>query len=167
MRTLSERLWSRTIKRGPAECWEWQGHRGPAGHGQIQSGLPDRRVIGAHRAAWMLTNGEIPAGLHVLHKCDNPPCCNPAHLFLGTQADNNADCRSKRRSVHFVAPNCFPRGENSHLAKITDQETREIIASVRAFIPRKMIAEVYGITVSAISKIITGKARKHLNPVTA
>jgi hypothetical protein len=166
MKTLSERLWSRVEIKGPDDCWEWTGYRGAMGHGQIQAEFPDRRITGSHRAAWMLTNGPIPDGLHVLHKCDNPPCCNPSHLFLGTQADNNRDCFKKKRSVHFVARNSWPRGDSSWRSKITDAQALEILALVKAGNPRETLAPKYGITASAITKIINGKSRKHLTQKT-
>lgn len=76
--------------------------RGQLWHGQIQDGgIPgvarSSKLITTHRAAWIVTHGPIPDGLQVLHRCDNPPCCNPAHLFLGTQLDNVSDMNAKRR----------------------------------------------------------------------
>lgn len=77
-------------------CWEWQGCRISYGYGRVRY---DGKTRFAHRVAWELTHGQIPDGLCVLHICDNPPCCNPAHLFLGTKADNNADKVSKNRQA--------------------------------------------------------------------
>lgn len=62
------------------------------------TGRANRRTVYAHRFAWEITNGPIPVGLLACHHCDNPPCCNPAHLFLGTHADNNADMNAKGRA---------------------------------------------------------------------
>jgi hypothetical protein len=75
-------------------CWEWTGTRNQKGYGQIASGGCKGM---AHRIAWTLANGPIPDGLCVLHRCDNPPCINPAHLWLGTVADNNLDKKIKGR----------------------------------------------------------------------
>jgi len=73
----------------------------PSGYGQV--GIVDGKLIRAHRLAWELTNGWIPNGLYVCHHCDNPPCCNPAHLFLGTQADNMSDMVKKRRQQRDIS----------------------------------------------------------------
>ena len=81
--TLSERLDRRLDKSG--ECWEWTGSRTPLGYGSMTY---YREHLYTHRAAWMVTNGPIPENKHVLHSCDNPPCCNPAHLHLGTPSEN-------------------------------------------------------------------------------
>ena len=77
------------------DCWEWQGGRFIKGYGQCGSKNPRDRV--AHRRAWKILVGPIPDGLEVLHKCDNPPCVRPSHLFLGTQKDNMQDCIKKNR----------------------------------------------------------------------
>ena len=96
--TLEERFWPKVDKtpgHGPTgDCWVWTGAKLPKGYGKINDGAG--HTPAAHRAAWFLTHGEYPA-LAVLHRCDTPPCCNPAHLFLGTLAENNEDMRQKGR----------------------------------------------------------------------
>ena len=94
---LSERVMSK-VRVEASGCWVWQGSAGKDGYGRMVYRLDGQRVIrGAHRVSWEVANGPIPEGMHVLHRCDNPPCVNPAHLFLGTQADNMRDMTRKGR----------------------------------------------------------------------
>ena len=94
------RFWSRVQKRGVDECWLWDGGKKPDTYGQFSVGsiqyVPSRVM-------WIIDRGEIPGDLFVLHKCDNPPCVNPAHLFLGDHQDNAADMVAKGR--HRLGPN--------------------------------------------------------------
>jgi hypothetical protein len=79
-----ERFWSYVQKRGPSDCWEWQGSRGHRGHGRFRVG---QKVKKAHRIAYMLTYGDLADDLEVGHACGNPPCCNPEHLFVATHKE--------------------------------------------------------------------------------
>jgi len=98
-----EGFWARMTTREPGQYWEWTGaRRGRDVEKGRQYGhlkLPTGVYIGAHRYAWVLTNGPIPDGLLLMHTCDNTLCCNPAHLRPGTQKDNMADMRAKGRSA--------------------------------------------------------------------
>lgn len=94
--SLAERFWSKVDRRGADECWSWTASTFRHGYGKFQLGRddehPDGRVAYAPRVAWELANGRaIPDGKVVRHHCDNPPCCNPAHLAVGTQAENTSD----------------------------------------------------------------------------
>lgn len=95
-RSLEERFWEKVDKRGPDECWLWKAGRDRNGYGHI--GVGKGRSTRAHRVSWELANGsEIPVGLLACHTCDNPPCVNPAHIFIGTMADNLQDASAKGR----------------------------------------------------------------------
>ena len=85
-----EDIWARIDRRGPEECWAYAGWRDRRGYGHFKGWL-------AHRLAWVLVHGPIPDGLNICHHCDNPPCCNPTHLFSGTTSGNHADCLKKGR----------------------------------------------------------------------
>lgn len=99
-----------------SECWEWKRTCDRDGYGRINFNGREGRT---HRAAWLLVKGEIPAGLQVLHRCDNPPCVNPSHLFLGTSLDNNRDCKAKGRTAKgtrngtHTCPESRPRGDRN------------------------------------------------------
>ena len=115
---LVDRLCKR-LHPGPNGCWEFQGSRSPKGYGRIRRGPANEAMLIAHRAMWEIVFGQIPKGLCVLHSCDNPPCANPAHLFLGTTLDNNADRDAKGRTA---------RGERVGNAKLTREKAKAIRA---------------------------------------
>lgn len=92
--SLGDRFWSKVQVAGPSDCWEWKAYRNKAGYGVF--GWTNKTTL-AHRTAWGLEFGEIPEGMCVCHTCDNPACCNPSHLFLGTHRDNMGDCQKKGR----------------------------------------------------------------------
>jgi hypothetical protein len=104
-RPLEERFWEKVARRALDECWPWLGARDRKGYGAFMmtgEGVRKHRVT-ASRLAYELAVGPIAEGLAVMHRCDNPPCCNPAHLVAGTIADNNRDMVVKGRHKGFVA----------------------------------------------------------------
>lgn len=92
---VRQRFDAKVSRCGDHECWPWKGSVTRGGYGQMW--LTGHGPTSAHRLAWLFANGPIPSGQSVLHRCDNPPCCNPVHLFLGTHADNMRDAVKKRR----------------------------------------------------------------------
>lgn len=117
--TREELFWSRLV-RTEYGCWEWPGRRTKAGYGGVSY---YKRMMGAHRLAWMLTNGPIPKGMCVCHTCDNPPCCNPDHLWLGTYKENVADCIRKGRRIPQAKR---AHGEMYRQAKLSYAKVAEI-----------------------------------------
>lgn len=139
------RVWS-SVQVGDADaCWEWKSHRDKRGYGKTNF---NRRYSLAHRAVFQIVNGPIPNDISVCHSCDNPPCCNPAHLWLGTHQDNMRDAGRKGR-----AGGVRVFGERHSDAKITDADALAIFHSVE---PGPILAARYGITKEAVNMIRRG-----------
>lgn len=97
------RFWSKVKQGSPGKCWPWTAAVTHNGYGKAAIGPSNnRRCVRAHRFVWELLRGPIPQGLQVLHRCDNRLCCNPDHLFLGTNLDNVADKVAKNRQARVV-----------------------------------------------------------------
>ena len=151
--SLMSSFWSRVSKpNGEDGCWEWTGSRKPSGYG----GFALRgQWEAAHRASWKIHRGDIPDGLHVLHRCDNRRCVNPSHLFLGTHEDNMADCVAKGRTV---------RGERKPSAKLTEDDVRAIRS---AYVPWKngvyRLAAEYGVSPGTVTAIVKRRKWAHVS----
>lgn len=151
-----ELFWSKVAKGGPDDCWEWQGQRQLSGHGNVKRRALSARSIGAHRYSWYLATGSMPGDLCVCHRCDNPPCVNPAHLFLGSQADNLRDMREKGRGRNTPAP----RGIDNQNAYVPDEVIREIRETAASGMwSQKAIARRYGLGETTISTWVRGVTR--------
>lgn len=165
-------------------CTVWAAGRGRFGYGKFTLGKPHKRTVIAHRYAWVIAHGTIPPGLFVCHTCDNPPCCNPAHLFLGTAADNKADSVRKGRVARGersgsrlhperlargdqngsrLYPERLTRGEQVNTAKIT----ADIVKQIRQLYESNALTQVelaakYNLTQGTVSKIVLRKTWKHV-----
>lgn len=151
------RFWKYVERRGPDECWPWIGYRRAAGYGWFK--IPGGPTGNASRAAYILTHGDIPPGrILVCHSCDNPPCCNPAHLWLGTDADNSRDRDQKGRTKQGPPR----RGPMSNKTKLSASIAIAIIESPEG---NKTLARRYGVTASAVYNIRHGKAWAHVTGI--
>lgn len=154
-RDAERRFWSKVDKRGPDECWPWTACTDKDGYGGLQIGSRSDGVRGkarAHRLSWCLANDRnIPSGLCVLHRCDNPICVNPRHLFLGTNVDNTADRTAKGRGWR-------PRGEAHPHASTSRYGARVIyrMATSGKWTQRE-IAAAFRIGQSQVSRIYSGQ----------
>ena len=145
-----ESFWARVDKRGPDECWPWLGPVTPKGYGKTYWGNKDRR---AHQLAFMLSNGYQPPA--TLHTCDNPPCCNPKHLFAGTNGVNNTDRMLKGRNGDV-------RNEKHYACKLKNDDVLEI----RRLCIRNSqadVADMFGISRSYVSQLSSGVRGKNLD----
>ncbi len=149
MSTPEQRFWAKVDKSG--ECWVWTAARKSRGYGQFHFA---GRTQGAHRVSWEIAAGQpAPAGIDVCHSCDNPPCVNPGHLFLGTRADNAADMVAKGRSSRT------PRfwGERHPRARLTDEAVRQIRALRALGIQGLWVAHLFGVRPSTVAAVVHGQ----------
>lgn len=156
---LTQAFFARIIF-GATDCWYWIGQRGEGDYGRFKGarrfGCPE---LMAHRIAWHLWNGPVPDGLKVLHQCDVPPCVNPEHLFVGTQADNVADMHRKGRAR--VGPPKF--GMSNPRSRLTDAIVVAIrTAYARGDTTQKALAIRYEVGVMTVNRAIRGISWKHL-----
>jgi hypothetical protein len=144
-------FWSFVDKSG--ECWLWLGASIATGYGHIS--VEGRHVL-THRHAWMLENGPIPDGLFVLHRCDNPPCVRPSHLYLGTKRDNALD--RERRGRHPRT-----RGEAHGLAVLTAEQVTKIRARFAAGERQCDLAREYDVNYRTIFAVVRSINWRSLN----
>lgn len=148
--SFTERFWSRVeMSLMPNGCWLWRGQISQRGYGVVRKSGKHQY---AHRVSYELTNGVMPREMRVCHRCDNPPCCRPSHLFLGTQEENIHDMRRK--------------GRNPHPLKLSESDILEIrhrYANREAVkISMQQLANEYGVVKGYISKIIHRQKWRHI-----
>ena len=150
---LLERFEAKYIPEPMSGCWLWIGGttKSKWTYGLIWDKGTMRR---AHHVSWQLFRGSIPRGKWVLHKCDNPPCVNPEHLFIGTQFDNMQDMHAKGR-----AGDCRHLGEQHGCAKLTTAQVKAIRKSRKT---QKELAQKYGVRQTNISMILSRQTWKHV-----
>lgn len=154
-RPLAERLWEKVAIGGPDECWPWLASVDSGGYGHLDDGTG--RVCKAHRIAYTLTRGD-PGELHVLHRCDAPRCCNPAHLFVGTHRENMRDRQEKGRTrTPPVQPGeANPAARLDTIDVLAIRTLRACGASIQA------IAAAFAISAANARLIVTGRTWKHV-----
>ncbi len=179
MKTLEQRFWSRVDKTD--KCWVWTGKPDKDGYGHLRVG---EKKVGVHRFSYMLHHGDIPEGLFVCHQCDNPSCCNPAHLFLGTALDNNRDRTSKGRSAtgdsnasrkypgirKFGSDHWWAKGKEYHhqgakngRAKLTESD----VVAIRELwsgggYSKRELGRQFNVTDALVGKIVRRKLWNHI-----
>jgi len=154
---LKERFF-RNVKIGnPNECWEWPLSKDGDGYGRI---FIKGKKYRAHRLTWMVFQGPIPQGFHVCHHCDNPPCVNPHHLFIGTNYDNLMD--SVRKGRHRI-PNNPTFGSNHGLTTLTENQVLQIREEYRGGqITQLSLAKKYNVGRSTIGRIVNREYWTHI-----
>lgn len=145
-----QNFWGKVSVSDPDKCWNWKGAKDPAGYGNVKCG---RKVTKAHRIAYALHNGEWPGDFMVCHSCDNPSCCNPAHLWKGTNQDNQNDSVQKGRKNPAIL-----LGESNPNSKLTKVQATQAITLIAQGMTNKRIAHMLGVSHAMISCIRLGKA---------
>lgn len=152
--TVEERFWQHVRKGSPDECWPWTASFTTTGYGQFRISGRTRK---AHQVSWELHNGPIPDGLFVLHRCDYPPCVNPAHLFLGTNRDNYLDSAAKGRDGYGAV-----YGEANPAAKLTADQVRTIRERHAAGASGKSLARAFGVSKATVQYLLKRKTWAHV-----
>ena len=164
-RKTIDRFWAKVDKLDSKECWNWKASKRNKGYGAFVWADESGEVVQgrAHRFSWLLHRGTIDHSLCILHKCDNPACVNPDHLFIGTKAENNDDMRRKGRSVAggTYSRDGYRRGESHQNTKLSD----EAIAALRLDrevkkVSYSKLAKKYNICIAHAWRICNGVARR-------
>lgn len=151
-------FWSKVeITGSTRDCWKWVGAKRPSGYGNVRV---NKKYMSAHRVAFAIANGDIPDGYIVCHICDNPPCCNPSHLMLGTVKSNAADMLIKHRGKK---PETAARGVINGMSKLNDDKVRCIRAKYKSGeLNQYQLAKEYSVSQPAIGAIVRNETWRHV-----
>lgn len=159
-RPIEERFWEKVDRRSSSECWNWQAAKNEHGYGIIGKGSRKDGVIRAHILSWEIANGcNLPTGMVICHQCDNRACVSPAHLRAGTQKENVHEAVARNRGLGKRGH----KGTSNSQAKLNN----EVVSLIRReFTPhkvtRRMLAQRFGVTESAIKKVLAGDTWGHI-----
>lgn len=159
--TYAESFWSRVAAPNESGCRLWKNKPAPSGYAQFRR--DDGKAHFVHRTAWELTNGPIPDGLLVCHRCDVRLCCEPAHLFLGTYAENSRDMVEKARSARGekhgrrTKPERTARGARNGGARLTEEQARAVLAAKGSGESQESVGARFGVSQTAVSRIWNGR----------
>ena len=154
-KTMEERFWEKVDKSSASGCWFWTAGKNPSGYGVFYLSK-ERQAIKAHRVSYEIEFGRIPKGKLCCHKCDNPSCVRPSHLFLGTDADNMRDMAQKGRNRYAVR-----RGVKNPKAKLDPEKVREI-RRLYGTMPIVSMAEKFNVSWPTIYHAAIRKTWKHV-----
>lgn len=160
---LVDRFWLRVDRDGPiphhrpdlGSCWLMLGTASGNGYVPILVQYSPKKSTGAHRVSWEIHFGTIPAGMFVCHRCDNPPCVRPGHLFLGTPAENSADMKSKGRSWQH-------RGADNRSARLTETAVREIRRLSAEGVSQSELSRRFGVALATVNGIVRRRLWSHI-----
>ena len=137
------------VNKLPNGCWLWTDHHDECGYGKYRA---NKRMFLAHRFSYEIHNGQIPEGKEIMHRCDNPPCCNPAHLRAGSHKENCQDRTAKGRDILFS-------GERNGKSKLTSSQ----VLRIRELpLPPEVIAEMFRISITQVKRLRNFQQWKHL-----
>lgn len=148
-----EDIWKSVNKKGDDGCWEWVGYKNKDGYGRMKV---DYKMYHVHRIVYELTYGPIPDGLLICHRCNNRSCCNPNHLYLGTQKDNMEQCVFEGRLKTSF-------GEKHGQSKLNEKDVKKIkeLYNTKNY-SQRCLGKLFNISHSEISRIINNQVWKHI-----
>jgi hypothetical protein len=156
-KTAEQRFWAKVDTSG--ECWVWTACKLPRGYGQF---FHEGGKVYAHRFIWTVMHGDIPDDLEICHRCDNPSCVRPDHLFLGTRTDNMRDCVTKGRFRFHPFPKGHPYMVKVRPSKLTEVDVRAIRLQYKQGETITELARSFGVTRSCVGFIVRRQTWKHI-----